>query len=303
MRSEKERLKQFLQQKLQLLSEIQSELPKNAHKKAPAMPEEHEEEYMERNLEVVMTIPKEPPNPAAASEHVIRYVMVANWFVFGLLLNCEWFQPLSDERLEQEILSEQEVPQELGEVVPAAGKISRIKRIIEMDTEKLLAFSESAEDSPWEQEIRMCRLNRKLFQQDTTIREMEEAIEAFDKSLGDLFTESVEVALKANVIDLQILTLHHELIILKEFESVEEQLSQKVNQTLQELIDMEQSINEINHVLEDHKSTVAELQSKEKDIQDQFMTVVQNNKFFDFLRRIFRKRYRPPKIHTEGDGI
>lgn len=175
-----------------------------------------------------------------------------------------------------------------------------MKRLIEMDIEKLLAFSESEDDSPWEQELRMCRLNRKLFQQDTIIKEMGEAIDAFDRSLEELFTESVEVTLKANVIDLQIIARHHELIILKEFESVEEQLSQKVNQTLQELIDMEQSINELNHILEDHKSTVTELQSKEKDIQDQFLTVVQNNKFFDFLRRIFRKRYKPPKLHTDG---
>lgn len=169
-----------------------------------------------------------------------------------------------------------------------------------MDIEKLLAISERGEDSPWEQEIRMSRLNRKLFQQDIIIKEMEEEIDAFDKALEELFTESVDVTLRATVVDLHILTLHHELIILKEFESVEEQLSLKVNHTLQELIDMEQWINEINHVLEDHKSVVVELQGKEKDIQDQFLTVVQNNKFYDFLRRIFRKRYKPPKMHTEG---
>lgn len=169
-----------------------------------------------------------------------------------------------------------------------------------MDIEKLLAYSASDEDSPWEGEIRMCRLNRKLFQQDAIIIEMEEAIDAFDKALEQLFTESVNVVLKANVIDLHILSLHHELIILKEFESVENQLSTKVNQTLQHLIDMEQGIVDLQHLLEDHKTTVVDLQSKEKDIQDQFLTVVQNNKFFDFLRKIFRKKYKPPKVQTEG---
>lgn len=175
-----------------------------------------------------------------------------------------------------------------------------MKYLIEMDIEKLLAYSESEEDSPWEEEIRMFRLNRKLYQQDIIIKEMEEAIDAFDKDVEKLYTESVETILKANMIDLQILSLHHELLILKEFESVEEQLATKVNQTLQQLIDMEQGINELRHVLEDHKTAVTDLQTKEKDIQDQFMTVVQNNKFFDFLRRIFRKKYKPPKVQTDG---
>lgn len=76
IRRKKERLKNFLQAKLQLLNDIQNEIPKSAHKKPPAMPEEHEDEYMEKNLEVVMTMPKEPPNPATMSEHTIQRVMV-----------------------------------------------------------------------------------------------------------------------------------------------------------------------------------------------------------------------------------
>lgn len=175
-----------------------------------------------------------------------------------------------------------------------------MKHLVEMDIRELLAYSESEADSPWEEEIRMLRLNRNLFQQATIIKEMDEAIDAFDESLQDLFTESVDVVVKANVVDLHILSLHHELIILKEFESVENQLAAKVNQTLQHLIDMEQGISDLQRILQSHKTTVADLQSKEKDIQDQFMTVVQNNKFFDFLRRIFRKKYKPPKLQTEG---
>lgn len=175
-----------------------------------------------------------------------------------------------------------------------------MKYVVEMDIQELLAYSESDEDSPWEEEIRMRRLNRHLFEQAAIIIEMHEAINAFDASLENMFTVSVDVALKANIIDLHILSLHHELIILKEFESVENQLAAKVNQTLQHLIDMEQGITDLQRVLESHKTTVTDLQSKEKDIQDQFMTVVQNNKFFDFLRKIFRKRYKPPKVLTEG---
>lgn len=78
IRRKKEKLKRFLQTKLQLLNDIQNEIPKSAHKKPPAMPDEHEDEYMEKNLDVVMTMPKEPPNPAAMSEQTIQYVLVKN---------------------------------------------------------------------------------------------------------------------------------------------------------------------------------------------------------------------------------
>lgn len=175
-----------------------------------------------------------------------------------------------------------------------------MKGLVEMKIQDLLAYNESEEDSPWEEEIRMFRLNRKLFQQKTLIKEMEDDINAFDQAVKDLFAESVDVVLKANIIDLHILSLHHELIILKEFESVEEQLATKVNTTLQQLIDMEQGISNLKRILEDHKATVADLHVKEKEIQDQFISVVQNNKFFDFLRRIFRKKYKPPKVQREG---
>lgn len=76
MRRRKEKLKMFLQEKLQMLDDVQQEIPKNIHKKPPPMPQEYEEEYMEKNLEVVMTIPEEPPNPTVIHESVIRYVMV-----------------------------------------------------------------------------------------------------------------------------------------------------------------------------------------------------------------------------------
>lgn len=76
IRRRKEQLKQSLQEKLHMLNDIQAEIPKSAHKKPPAMPEEHADEYVEKNLEIIMTMPKEPPNPAVMSEHVIHYVMV-----------------------------------------------------------------------------------------------------------------------------------------------------------------------------------------------------------------------------------
>lgn len=76
MRKRKENLKQFLREKLQILEDVQREIPKNIHMKAPPMPKEYEEGYMEKNLEVVITIPEEPPNPMSMQDSTLHYVMV-----------------------------------------------------------------------------------------------------------------------------------------------------------------------------------------------------------------------------------
>lgn len=129
---------------------------------------------------------------------------------------------------------------------------------------------------------------------------MNRAIDKFDNMLSKIITRSYQAVLDCNFIDLHILTLNHELNILKEFETVEEQLSNKVNSILTDLIQMEDVISKANNVIEAHKRALQENQDKQKDIQEHFLIVVHNNKFYDFLRRIFRKKYKPPKVHREG---
>lgn len=119
---------------------------------------------------------------------------------------------------------------------------------------------------------------------------MDSEIDNFDKHIDELVTESYQVKLKTNIIDVHILTLNQELSILKDFEAVEEELQQKVNSILLELIDIENTITKQEHLINDHKRMIEQLQEKEKELNEHFMSVVQNNKFYDFLRRIFRKR-------------
>lgn len=131
---------------------------------------------------------------------------------------------------------------------------------------------------------------RKLYEQNQIILSMDSEIDNFDKHIDELVTESYQVKLKTNIIDVHILTLNQELSILKDFEAVEEELQQKVNSILLELIDIENTITKQEHLINDHKRMIEQLQEKEKELNEHFMSVVQNNKFYDFLRRIFRKR-------------
>lgn len=129
---------------------------------------------------------------------------------------------------------------------------------------------------------------------------MEHGIDSFDNKILEIITESHKVKRAVYFIDAHLLTLNQELTILKDFEAVEEELSMKVNAILQELIDMEELISKANKVIEERSRHLLQLQDKEKEINEHFQLVVQSNKFYTFLRRIFRKKYHPPKQHTGG---
>lgn len=132
---------------------------------------------------------------------------------------------------------------------------------------------------------------------------MEHEIEVFDNAISDMIKESCKVKRMIYFIDAHLLTLNQELNILKDFEAVEEELSMKVNAILQELIDMEEIISKANKVIEERSRYLIQVQDKEKEINEHFQVVVQNNKFYKFLRRIFRKKYHPPKQHTGGKEL
>lgn len=127
---------------------------------------------------------------------------------------------------------------------------------------------------------------------------MNRLIETFDKELVMLFQEQIQVLTDANAMDLQLLTVHQELNILKDFEMVEEQLQEKVHARMEDLLDMQDILRELNKRVDGHKREIDQLQETEKEIQREFFSAVTDNKFYDFLRRIFRKKYRPPKVHS-----
>lgn len=39
---------------------------------------------------------------------------------------------------------------------------------------------------------------------------------------------------------------------------------------------------------------------EEGKIQEKFKVAVETNKFYDFLKKVFKKKYKPPKVKTDG---
>lgn len=45
---------------------------------------------------------------------------------------------------------------------------------------------------------------------------------------------------------------------------------------------------------------ILKMQAKIKELVQEFMSMISENKFHDFLKRIFKKKYKPPKL---DDGM
>lgn len=130
---------------------------------------------------------------------------------------------------------------------------------------------------------------------------MKNLISSFDDDLQDLWYRRLQIIVDALCLDMHLMVLHQELIVLKNFEAHEESLSNAVNDNTLQCLDMQDVIVDINNKIDNYKATIEVLSEKEKDIQQQFYGAILDNKFYDFLRRIFKKKYKPPKEH-KPDG-
>lgn len=63
-----------------------------------------------------------------------------------------------------------------------------------------------------------------------------------------------------------------------------------------ELADMKDVVTQIQNNIEKHHTEINECNDRIKDLQSVFFNAAKDNKYWDFLRRIFRKKYKPEKI-------
>lgn len=89
-------------------------------------------------------------------------------------------------------------------------------------------------ETPWEKELKRARVARKIYEQDCILEHIQESYEALDKSLDELERERLEIVADSVYMELFVLTLHQELVVLKDFEAMEEILTEKVTEKIQE---------------------------------------------------------------------
>lgn len=84
--------------------------------------------------------------------------------------------------------------------------------------------------------------HRKLYEQDQVVNEMETKTEAFDREVEDLSHLKLRINVEAKFLELHLLTLQQELTVLKDFEDVDEEVSNKILNSLKDKHDMERKV-------------------------------------------------------------
>ncbi|KAL8598401.1 hypothetical protein ACOMHN_032678 [Nucella lapillus] len=157
--------------------------------------------------------------------------------------------------------------------------------------------------SPLEIELLETEQIRLEYEQSRLLGRIEELVGTFDAELRILRDEKFKMDIVMKNADLRQVTLFEELVLLKEYEKSEDVLADKVSSKQQEKLDMHNKILEVQSRLETKRKDIEKSQEKERAVHQQFLAAIGDNKFADYLTKVFRKRIkRTKKKATEGEG-
>ncbi|CAG9119565.1 unnamed protein product [Plutella xylostella] len=168
-------------------------------------------------------------------------------------------------------------------------------------TWEMLRPRTDAEFSDVEIEVRERRIKRHLYEQDMLIADAEAAVTEFDARLVQLQRERIRVQEKNELQQLHLYQLHQEMNVLNRFEAHEDRLAERVYGKLMQVRAVQEQIADCEQRIDEHADERERLEAECEEIHHQFKKLVQESKFADFLRRIFKKKYRPPRDLDDDD--
>ncbi|RVE42054.1 hypothetical protein evm_013296 [Chilo suppressalis] len=274
LRDHKVRLVDQMKKIGERLNEIRCEIPPKMAKTPPAIPHIDDDlEFPERNLEVKpekVQLPLRGPTSKRLSAA----------------------DPRKAPLYPQPRIRQPKVPRfvPLAESRPLAA------------TWEILKHRQDQESTPMEIEIRERRIERHLYEQNILIGDAEIAVQKFDSRLKQLQRERIRVQEKNLLLELHLYQLHREMNVLNRFEAHEDRLAERVYAKLMQVRSVQEQITDCEHRIEEHRGEKDTLDLSCQELQRQFKKLVQDNKFADFLRRIFKKKYRPPREHHDDES-
>lgn len=161
---------------------------------------------------------------------------------------------------------------------------------------------EDGQPSPWLLEIRYRWLLDLLVEQDGIIHLVHQSIDVFDLRLKELEESRLQTKFEVEFMQSYLISMNQELYILRDSEQIENQLLSNAEAAMQTRNEAQASINALNRQIEELRKSCERFNEQISAIQAKFMSTTKGHKFFDFLRRIFKKKWRPPKTPKSADG-
>ncbi|XP_048588414.1 cilia- and flagella-associated protein 44-like isoform X2 [Nematostella vectensis] len=158
------------------------------------------------------------------------------------------------------------------------------------------------EPSPLEQELQYEERIRLSYEQDVLVDHINSMLRKFDADLRTLRHEKMNTEVGLKCADLRQVTLFEEFVLLKDFEKRENIYANKVNTRLEEKEDMQDKVEDCQLKLDTKKQDIEKLQDQEKALHTTFATTLgENNKFENFLTKVFKKKIKRAKKKTQTE--
>lgn len=166
-----------------------------------------------------------------------------------------------------------------------------------------LYYSRVGDDpSPWLIEIRYRWLMELMVEQDGIIHAVKTNIHLFNACLQDLENQRLRTKLDIEFMNSYLIALNQELYILRDSEEIENRLLSNAEEAMKTRNQAQSNINTLNRQIEDVRKVTDRINEQITSVQIKFSNIVTGHKFYDFLRRIFKKKWRPPKPPKGEDG-
>ncbi|XP_066257532.1 cilia- and flagella-associated protein 44 [Euwallacea similis] len=283
IRDHKYRLIKKLQEKQSKLNFLNEELPEEFRKNGPAIPAYNPAEFPEEKLQVKIVLPvEENANLTERNDFKKKLVFV---------------EKSIEDDLER-VIRTKTFPKFEDSFFQGAIPNTEVLRVADMTFEELLNYPDNL-DTPFESCLGAKRLNKVLLHQKLVISEMQDMIKEFNTRIYQARKERLSILVQGNFMDLFIVCLNEELQILKGCEEQEDKLCSSINTELKRVHDMESNLASLKVHETNGEIKLENLRFDERNIQEKFRIAVENNEFYDFLKKVFK----PPKVKTDDTCI
>ncbi|XP_066592907.1 cilia- and flagella-associated protein 44 [Prorops nasuta] len=276
IRKRKEKIQVEVQYLLEVLRKIHAEIPEKYLKPLPILPSfDVDTEFPEWNLQL-------EKGPVTSLTAIVKEEIIRN-------IKYKFPDPF-DEEYEVLLLDEKEIQVDRSDLL-SLNEQSRGSRGDKTETESI-----------WEREMRVSRMQKKIYEQDCILKYVQSNYESLDEELDEMQRERLDIVTESTYMELFLLTLQQELFILRDYEDVENELRDRVNEKAAELAAVKMEMQEILKRVEEGNREIDRLQDKIKNITADYLNMISENKFCKFLRKIFRRKMKPPKQEDESES-
>lgn len=146
------------------------------------------------------------------------------------------------------------------------------------------------------------RKDERMFEQRQIIDDIKRRIRRFDQEIQSLDESRLEIEVAAKFLDVFLLTLYQELWVLRDFKELEDKLEGKLNEKIMAQNDLNAELKSQKQAIERHQKKIDNCKEDAKMLTQQFTASATGTKFWDFLRKAYKRKFRTPK-DRDPDGM